>query len=72
MYLAEAVSDEGQVYLQALLSLCEVLCGITTFVWNKYSGCVFRHPCVLIRQQTTYHFKHRTRNNDELGLLKCT
>ena len=41
---------------------CEVLRGITAFVWNKYSGCVFRHPCVLIRQQTTYHFKHRTRN----------
>ena len=34
-------------------------------MWNKYSGCVFRHPCVLIRQQTTYHFKHRTRNSDE-------
>ena len=62
MCLAEAVSDGSQVYLQALLSLCEVLCGITAFVWNKYSGCVFRHPCVLIRQQTTYHFKHQTRN----------
>ena len=26
MYLAEAVSDEGQVYLQALLSLCVKSC----------------------------------------------
>ena len=23
---------------------CEVLCGITVFVWNKYSGCVFDIP----------------------------
>ena len=39
------------------MSLCEVLSGITACKWNKYSGCVLRHPCVLIRQQTTYHFK---------------
>ena len=56
---------EGQVYLEALLSLCEVLCGITAFVWNKYSSCVFRHPCVQFGLQTSYHFKHRTRNTFE-------
>ena len=30
---------------------CEVLRGIIAFVWNKYSGCVFRHPCVLFRHK---------------------
>ena len=45
------------------VSLCEILWGITAFVWNKYSCCVFRHPCVLFGLQTSYHFKHRTRNN---------
>ena len=60
---------EGQVLsYKPWVSLCEVLRGITAFVWNKYSGCVFRHPCVLIRQQTTYHFKHRTRNSYYLKL----
>ena len=55
--LAEAITDGGQVYLQT--SLVELVvkscvgllrsCGINIPV-------VFRHPCVLIRQQTTYHF----------------
>ena len=31
--------------------LVKVLCGITAFVWIKYSCCVFRDPCVLIRLQ---------------------
>ena len=30
---------------------CEVLCGITAFVWNKYPCCVFRHPCALFRHK---------------------
>ena len=41
---------------------CEDLCEITAFVWIKYPGCCFRHSCVLIRLQTTYHLKQRTCN----------
>ena len=36
---------------------CEVLCGITAFVWNKYSGCVSTCLRSDYRQQTSHHFK---------------
>ena len=63
MCLAEAglLKSEGSqsiVYKPSACLCCEVLCGVTAFVWNKYPCCCFRHPCVLSRLQTTYHLKH--------------
>ena len=35
------------VYKPSVCLCCEVLCGFTAFVWNKYPCCCFQHPCVL-------------------------
>ena len=41
----------SSVVTSLVWACCEFLSGITAFVWNKYSGCVFRHPCVLFRHK---------------------
>ena len=77
--LAEAVclykSDGSPSVVTSLARACwEVLCGNTTFVWNKYSCCVFRHPCVLFGLRTiptTLNFELATHTIpiEALGLL---
>ena len=59
-------SDGSPSVVTSLAWACfEVLCGITAFVWNKYSCCVFRHPCVLLRHKLPTTLKHRTCNRTE-------
>ena len=49
---------------------CEVLSGITAFVWNKYSGCVFDIPAFWLDNKLPTTLKHRTCNSLERRSLK--